>query len=187
MFNTSWLFDSLLQKRKRYLSSTLLVNLCPKLCFLNDLALRLKLVLAIVSDPGVISSRLAIAHLTQLSTLSTPLSSSWVCCLLPATTSCVSIEVSRPICSGAQVSAPLPLFLPHSLTTPTLTPTSSIAPGSALSTPSVQKFRASNHATSNHSISENNQRKRRIRRLQMYTCFAFPPFLRLLCLHLPRV
>ena len=97
-----------------YLSPTLLVDLCPELCLLNDLALRLKLLPAVVADPGVVSGRLAVPHpgthlatlsttlsswvshlaatVLQLSTLSPYLSSSWVC-LLPAATSCVVDDV----------------------------------------------------------------------------------------------
>ena len=97
-----------------YLSPALLVDLCPELCLLNDLALRLKLLPAVVADPGVVSGRLAVPHpgthlatlsttlsswvshlaatVLQLSTLSPYLSSSWLC-LLPAATSRVVDDV----------------------------------------------------------------------------------------------
>ena len=138
-----------------YLSPALLVNLCPKLCLLNDLALRLKLLPAVVADPGVVSGRLAVTHLSpaaHLATLSTTLSS-WVSHhsvpqlstlspslssfrVYPAATSRI-VDVTRNVCIRAQVSA-LPFFLPQPLTTPTLTPTSSITTGSTLPTPSEQ-------------------------------------------------
>ena len=63
-----------------YLGSALLINLRPKLCLLNDLALGLELILAIVAYPRLIPGGLTTSHLSttnrQLPTLSTPLLSS---------------------------------------------------------------------------------------------------------------
>ena len=63
-----------------YLGSALLINLRPKLCLLNDLALCLKLILAIVTYPRLVAGGLTTSHLSttnrQLPTLSVPLLSS---------------------------------------------------------------------------------------------------------------
>ena len=68
-----------------YLGSTLLINLGPKLCLLNDLALCLELILAVVTYPRLVAGGLTTPHLSptnrQLPTLSTPLLSSLPCLL----------------------------------------------------------------------------------------------------------
>ena len=144
--------NSLLQTKSFYLSSTLLVNFCPKLCLLNDLALCLKLVLAIITDPGVVPSGLAVAHVaTQLPPLPPSLSpwlaagllppslpSSWAAAGLLPPISRIIEAIIQAISSRAQVNA-LSILLPRLLTTLTLTPASSPATGSTLPTPSEQE------------------------------------------------